>query len=446
MKRPTGKGVTLQRGDAGFDAAVLGTSFSGADPGHRPKILVQANSTEEVVAAVLRAKRENLKISICSGGHSWAQNHIREGGMLIDMGRFNKIEIDPTTRRAKVGPGCWSIDLDHALKKHRLFFPIAHAPDVCLGGFLLQGGFGWNSRALGLGCENVVGLDLVLADGTIVHASETENPDLYWAARGAGPGFFAIVTRYHLKLHTRPKVTAMVMQVFRMKHMEEVLSWAHRVGPEVSPLVEFQMVLTPEALGIRSPGIELIAPVMASSWKEAREATAFVTRSPVRSKASIALPMLPISTTIMSQIASRTHFPPKMHWCVDNMWTNAPIENLLPGLRKVADTLPPAPSHALWLSWHPKAPRQDMAFSVEANNYFAAYGEWKNAADNPKYENWATERLTEMAQHSAGIQLADENLARRPARFLSEANAARLEQIRATRDPEGRFQTYRGRP
>ena len=87
-----------------------------------------------------------------------------------------------------------------------------------------------------------------------------------------------------------------------------------------------------------------------------------------------------------------------------------------------------------------------MAFSVEANNYFAAYGEWKNAADNPKYENWATERLTEMAQQSAGIQLADENVARRPARFLSDANAARLEQIRAKRDPRVRSQTYMGRP
>ena len=446
MKRPTGKGVTMLRGEAGFDQAVLGTSFSGADPGHRPRVLVQVNSNEDVVAAIRRAKRENLKVSICSGGHSWAQNHLRDGGMLIDMSRMNGIEIDAAARRAKVGPGCWSIDLDSALRKHRLFFPVAHAPDVCLGGFLLHGGFGWNSRTLGLGCENVTGLDIVLADGTIVHASAEENTDLYWAARGAGPGFFGVVLRYHLKLHARPKITAMVMQVFRMKHMEDVLSWAHRVGPEVSPLVEFQMVLTPEALGIRSPGIELIAPVMAGSWKEAREATAFVSRSLVRSKASIALPLLPISTTIMSRIASRTHFPPRMHWCVDNMWTNAPIDQLLPGLRKVADTLPPAPSHALWLSWHPKTPRQDMAFSVEANNYFAAYGEWKNAADNPKYANWATERLSEMASFSSGIQLADENLGRRPARFLTDENFARLEQIRSTRDPEGRFHTYMGRP
>lgn len=134
-----------------------------------------------------------------------------------------------------------SVDLDRALKRHGLF-PIAHAPDVCMGGFLLQGGFGWNSRALGLACESVVGLDVALADGTLVHASAEQNPDLYWAARGAGPGFFGVVTAFHLKLHERPKVTAMIMQIFDERWLEEVFTWAHAIGPSVSSSVEFQLL------------------------------------------------------------------------------------------------------------------------------------------------------------------------------------------------------------
>jgi FAD/FMN-containing dehydrogenase len=116
---------------------------------------------------------------------------------------------------AIVGPGCLAGELNLALAKHRFFFPTAHAWTVGMGGFLLQGGFGWNSPQVGVGCENVTGIDVVLADGTLVHASETENADLFWSARGAGPGFFGVVVRFHLKLHKRPKFVGLKLQVFR---------------------------------------------------------------------------------------------------------------------------------------------------------------------------------------------------------------------------------------
>jgi FAD/FMN-containing dehydrogenase len=446
MKRPRGKGATLRRGDKGFDAAVLATSFSGRDPGRRPDIYIQANKDADVVAAVKLACEQKHRISLCSGGHSWAQNHLRDGGMLIDLSRLNAIVIDAGARTARVGPGCWSIDLDRALKRVGLFFPVAHAPDVCLGGFLLQGGFGWNSRVLGLACESVVGLDVVLADGTQVHASAEQNADLYWAARGAGPGFFGVVTTFHLKLHERPKVTAMIMQVFHERWLEDVFTWAHEIGPDVSSSVEFQLLITPKTLFTGKPGVEVLAPVMTSSWKAARDATAFIRQSPVRKRASVSTPLLPLSTMRMSEAAAQTHFPPKMHWCVDNMWTDAPIADLLPGLRKVSDTLPPAPSHALWLNWQPNRARPDMAFSMEAGFYFAAYGEWRHAEDDARYSTWATDRISEMAHLGKGIQLADENLGRRPARFMSDTNHGRLEQIRAHYDPDGRFNSYMTAP
>ena len=169
MKRPSGKGRTLERGATGFDAAVLRTSFNGSDPGVRPQVLVQANDVFDVLAAVKRARREGLRISVCSGGHSWMQNHLREGGLLLDMSRLNQIEVDVDAKVAVAGPGCWSVDLDRRLQREGLFFPIAHAVDVCLGGYLLQGGFGWNSRVLGLACENVIGIDVVTAALSLIH-------------------------------------------------------------------------------------------------------------------------------------------------------------------------------------------------------------------------------------------------------------------------------------
>ena len=137
MKRQRNPGQVWERNTPGFDAAVLATSFSGRDPGVRPKVYIQANTADEVIAAVQRAQRENLKISLVSGGHSWAQNHLRADGLLIDLSRLHRIEIDEAAMTARVGPGCWSVDLDIALKKRGLFFPVAHAPDVCLGGYLL---------------------------------------------------------------------------------------------------------------------------------------------------------------------------------------------------------------------------------------------------------------------------------------------------------------------
>ena len=445
MKRNRDQGKVWERTTAGFDAAVLATSFSGRDPKVRPIVYIQANTSDDVIAAVQRARREDLKISLVSGGHSWAQNHLREGGLLIDLSRLHHIEIDETTMTARVGPGCWSVDLDIALKKHGLFFPVAHAPDVCLGGFLLQGGFGWNSRQLGLACESVIGIDVVLADGTLIHANEEQHSDLYWAARGAGPGFFGVVVRYHLRVYPHPKITAIMLQVFRMQHLEDVFTWADEVGANVSRAVEFQILMTPKALGIFSAGIEVCAPLMADSWEEARDAVAFMRNSRIRHQASFTLPLLPISTVMMSRAASFTHFPDRMRWCADNMWTNAPINDLLPGMRRVANTLPPAPSHALWINWHPPAERPEMAFSMEANRYFAVYGEWKRAEDDAIYGSWATECMDEMAEHSLGIQLADENLGQRPARFMHDEKLARLDRIRAKYDPEGRFQAWMGR-
>ena len=444
--KPNGRrGVTLERGAPGFDAAVLGTSFNASEPGRRPAVVIQANDAADVLAAVNRARREDLKISVCSGGHSWAQNHIRDGGLLIDVSRLTGLTIDKATRTATVEPGLHCGDLAKALHKAGLFFPVAHAYTVGVGGFLLQGGFGWASPKLGLACENVIGLDVVLADGRQVHASATEHPDLYWAARGAGPGFFGVVTRFHLRLHARPKVVGLKIQVFRMKHLEEVFAWADEAGPTVAKSVEFQMVLNRKAMGIGEPGIDIVAPVMADSWKEAREAVSFISKSPLARKAAFTTPLLPLPLTTIMTAGEKTLFLPGIRWRADNMWMNEPVGPLIPSLREIADSLPPAPSHALWLNWNAPERRTDMAFSVEGRTYLALYGGVRDAAGQAEHADWATRHMRALEAHSVGIQLADENLARRPARFLSDANMARLDRIRAEYDPGGAFHAWMGR-
>lgn len=419
-------------------------------PERYPAVIVQARDVYDVVAAVKRARREGLRIGVRAGGHSWAGNHVRQGGLLLDVSRLREATIDAGAMRATVGPGCPGHQLAGQLRSRGLFFPAGHCRGVCVGGYLLQGGFGWNGRALGPACMSVVGLDLVTADGEIVHASETENPDLFFAARGAGPGFFAVVTRFHLKVYPRPAVSGMVLHSYPMECMEEVLRFAHAAIPHVPDSVELQFILSRNAVGVGGPGIELCAPVFAPGYRAALRDLDFLSSGPLggaalRKRAAVRLPFLPLPLSLLYRMVMH-HYPARHRYAVDNMWTHAPVDALLPGIRRIVETLPPPPSHVLWLNWAPRQRRPDMAFSMEDDIYLALYGAWKDPRDDARYERWATERMAEMAGLASGCQLADENLGQRLARFVSEENLRRLDEIRAKWDPQGTFYSWMGRP
>jgi FAD/FMN-containing dehydrogenase len=330
------------------------------------------------------------------------------------------------------------------LAKRGLFFPTGHCRGVAVGGYLLQGGFGWHSRVLGPARARVEALDLVTADGERAHASATENADLYWAARGAGPGFFGVVTRFHVRVYPRPRVIGFALQSYPIAMLEEVFRWAHRIGPEVSSAVELQLVVTNKAVGVGGPGIEVVAPVLAEGWGEALGALAFMKHG-LRTRAALRTPFIPSGLRLMYR-AVGLHYPDHHRYAVDNMWTSASIDDLLPGLHRIAATMPPPPSHMLWLNWAPPPDRPDMAFSMEDDLYLGLYSVWKRAEDDARIAPWPKERLAEMEHLATGIQLADENLGQRPARFVSDAHLARLDEIRAARDPEGRFHPWMGRP
>lgn len=414
-------------------------------PDRYPDVIVKAKDVYDVVAAVKLARRESLRIGIRSGGHSWAGNHVRDGGLLLDLSALDEVTVDPDAMRATTGPGRAGNELAALLGRRGLFFPTGHCKGVCVGGYLLQGGFGWHGRTLGLACMSVVALDIVTAEGDIVHASEHENADLYWAARGSGPGFFGIVTRFHLRVYPKPNVMGFALHSYPISMLEEVFRWAHAVGPEVPASVEFQMLVSQKAAGVGGPGIEVFAPVFSDGLRTALSALSFMNKSELRRKAAMKVPFAPSTLGIMYR-AVMSHYPDETRWAVDNMWTGASIDALLPGLHKIAQTMPPPPSHMLWLNWSPPPERPDMAFSVEDDTYIALYAGWKHAKEDAKYASWPESHMREMSHLATGCQLADENLGRRPARFVTEDRMTKLDEIRANRDPKKRFHAWMGRP
>lgn len=438
----SGRLATLRRGDAGYEAARRAACWNADLPDRFPDIIALAYDVQDVVAAVRMARAGGWIIGVRSGGHSWPCNHVREGGMLLDVSRLDTVAIDPAAMRASVGPGCRGDAVNQALARRKLFFPVGHCQDVALGGYLLQGGYGWHSRTLGNACESVLAIDYVDAEGAVRHASAEENADIYWAARGSGPGFFGVVTRYHLRLYPRPPVIAARLAWYPIEHLEPVLRWLNAVGPAVPRSIELMALVSRKTDHVRGPGITLIAPAFADTWRQARADLAFMKSRP--RGASLALPLLPVTVARMTRAVMR-HYPRNAHYAVDNMWTHAPIDELVPAIRRIADSLPAAPSHMLWMNWQPPAERPAMAASLDDDIYIALYGVWQRPEDEAAARGWAQRHMAAMAPMATGIQLADENLGRRPAPFLAPDNMARLDALRARHDPEGRFHPYMGR-
>jgi FAD/FMN-containing dehydrogenase len=436
-------GQSFSRGADGYEAARRAAVWNARAPERHPDLIVQAAGTDDVVEAVRLAAAEGMGIGVRSGGHSWAGNHVRDGGLLIDVSALRETTVDPDSMTATAQPGCPGNELLSELESRNLFFPAGHCPGVALGGYLLQGGFGWNGRVHGPACASVEAIDVVTAAGDLVTASATENADLFWAARGSGPGFFGAVTRFHLRVYERPAVVANAVYTFSLDQLEAVFTWAAEIGPEVSREMELMVFIHRDEAG--ETEVALTGPVLAASEERAADALALLGTCPVIDKAKLALPRADVAFEDLYAGVHST-YPDEHRYAVDNMWTHAPVEELLPGIRRIAETLPGAPSHMLWMNWGDSPARAEMAYSVEDSTYIALYAVWADEGLDDANVAWATDNMREMEPQASGIQLADENLVNRPARFVSEENLARLDRVRAEWDPDGLFHPWLGRP
>lgn len=441
------EGRLLRRGEEGYEQARRAAVWNARTPARFPEAIVLAASERDAVRAVRLAAAEGLKMAVRSGGHSWAGNHLRDGSLLLDLSALREVEVDGEAMTASVQPGCRGNELLDLLDRLNLFFPAGHCPGVALGGYLLQGGYGWNGRLHGPACMSVEAIDAVTADGELVRADEEHNADLLWAARGAGPGFFGVVTRFHLRLQRRPRIVANGLFTYPLELMGDVFAWAQEIAPRVPRTMELMLLIHRDEAG--APEVAVTGPVLTYEREQAQRTLALLQTCPVLDRAKLNVPY--VEVTLPDLYAGvQASYPDEHRYAVDNMWTSASVKELLPGLQRIAETLPGAPSHMLWMNWGPGetlAPqRPDMAYSVEDDTYIALYAVWEDPALDEANVGWATERMREMQGLASGIQLADENLGLRPARALGAEQLARLDELRAARDPEGRFHPWMGRP
>ena len=198
MRRIEGfRGEQLAPGDPGYDEA---RAVFNAMIDRHPALIARCTGTDDVVRAVRHARAEGVELSVRSGGHSVAGWSIVDGGLVVDVAPMKDVAVDRATRVAHAGGGLTWSELDAATQEHGLAVTGGRVSTTGVSGFTLGGGSGWLERRCGLACDNLLGAQVVTADGEVIEASADEHADLLWALRGGG-GNFGVVTRLDLQLH-----------------------------------------------------------------------------------------------------------------------------------------------------------------------------------------------------------------------------------------------------
>jgi FAD/FMN-containing dehydrogenase len=174
----------------------------------KPTVIARCTGAPDVTAALRFAREHGLPVAVRGGGHNVAGNAVCDGGVVIDLASQKGIEVLAAERTARVQPGVLLGEFDRAAQASGLATPTGNVSKTGLAGLTLGGGLGWIARKHGPTCDNLIGADVVTADGRSVHASEDENADLLWGLRGGG-GNFGVVTSFEYRLHpVGPQVLA----------------------------------------------------------------------------------------------------------------------------------------------------------------------------------------------------------------------------------------------
>jgi FAD/FMN-containing dehydrogenase len=214
------RGNLVQRGDPGYDEAR--TIYNAMIDKH-PTLIAQCETVADVIAAVNFARDNDILVAVRGGGHNGPGLGTCDDGLVIDLSLMNGVRVDPAARTARVEGGAQLGQLHHATQAFELATPSGIISTTGVGGITLGGGIGHLTRQMGLAIDNLLEADVVLADGSLVTASETENPDLFWALRGGG-GNFGVVTSFLFQLHPLPNLYAGPM-LWPLERSAEVLRW-----------------------------------------------------------------------------------------------------------------------------------------------------------------------------------------------------------------------------
>ena len=194
---PSFSGKLLQPGDVLFDEA---RRVHNGFVDKRPGVIARCLGAADVADALGLAKKLGLEVAVRGGGHNVGGRGTIDGGLLVDLSLMKGLHVDPKARTARAEGGTLWKEFNRATQLHGLATTGGAVSSTGVAGLTLGGGLGWLMAKYGMALDNLMSVEIVLADGRVVRASSDENPDLFWAVRGGG-GNFGVVTSFEFRLH-----------------------------------------------------------------------------------------------------------------------------------------------------------------------------------------------------------------------------------------------------
>jgi FAD/FMN-containing dehydrogenase len=416
--KATLRGPVLQPGEPGYDDA---RAVWNAMIDRRPALIARCAGTADVVTAVNFARENGLALAVRGGGHNIAGSAVCADGLVIDLSGMRDVHVDPRARLAWVAGGALLSDVDHETQSCGLAVPLGINSTTGAAGLTLGGGFGWLSRMYGLAVDNLVGAEVVTADGKRHWASAQDEPDLFWAIRGGG-GNFGVVTLFQFALHpVGPEVTAGLV-VFPATQGREVMRRYRDLVDTLPDQVSVWAVLR------KAPPLPFLAPevhgtdiiALALFSPQAPDAVA-----PILEKVRGFGQVVGEHVGAMPYTAWQKAFDPLLAPGARNYWKSHNFTRLsdeaIDVVLRYAGTVP-TPQCEIFLgliggkanTLPPGAtayPHRNVLFAMNV------HGRWTEAADDDKVVLWAREFFAAAAAHAAGSVYIN---------FLTQDESARI--------------------
>jgi FAD/FMN-containing dehydrogenase len=430
-------------GHAGFDAArdraIWNKRLARA---RTPAAIVGVNSADQVAATIRFAGNRGLAVSPRGGGHNYQASALRDGGILLDLGGLDTVEIDPAAGTAKVGVGAVGGPLSKQLAATGFAFPVGHCVDVALSGYLISGGFGWNAGQWGAACANVTAIEMVTAAGELIVADAQRRMELFWAARGAGPGFFAAVTAFHLKLHPLPPTAFAWRAAFAASSAPVLADWLTEATAAAPADAEIGCFIFAH-WDTGEHAIVLRVSACGANQAEARAKIAPFTSPPAAAR-KIGEPRG--EAMPFTQLFELSPMPSGKRVAADHLWSDAAIGDLLLAVHDLPAPSPDSTIDIVAFGGHtPVAMPDDAALSVSGGTGVGIYGLWDDATDDEANRAWVRRVDEALAPYRTGRYVGEANLTldahRRSECFTPDA-LRRLEELRRRHDPNGLFATW----
>ena len=422
-----------------------------------PDVIVTVKNEEDVVHSIRFARKNGLKVVVHGGGHSWCGLSLRNGGMTISLAELNQSWINQKNQTAVIQPVISNRELAHRLGQHQLAFPIGHCPTVKASGYLLNGGMSWNMSEWGPACKSVTAIEFVTAQGEKIKASATEHPDLFWAARGCGPGMFAVATHFHLQCYPLPKAIMTSTYFYPLDLLHQVVEEVTTLGWNMPDFVELSIFLIkapPELVGqCQSTNGKLCmisAVAFAKTESEGKAALDVLETGAMSTKCLAKSLFQPSHFESLSDASGATWPENHRNFCENQCSKAKPVEILMALKDKIIDA--PSPKSVIVFcqstGQHPLlVPSEDESFSMGGQSYGGIWAIWEKPEDDSANRKWQDEAVAILKPFTTTHYIGETDIVEDHSRIQGSYTPEKwkkLQKIKDKYDPDGLFFSYLG--